>query len=105
MVRRIDIAARTDEYRWQQAVGFFFSVEYIVLFALTGFIFVYMYFLFVVHAAALYMIEVTLTGGQTVRAGLSKLKLAGKFLLNPRAQKAADFDNQIYYQMRVDELR
>ena len=51
------------------------------------------------------MIEVTLTGGQTVRAGLSKLKLAGTFLLNPRAQKAADFDNQIYYQMRVDELR
>lgn len=51
------------------------------------------------------MIEVTLTGGQTVRAGLSKLKLAGKFMLNPQAQKAADFDNQIFYQMRVDQLR
>jgi len=51
------------------------------------------------------MIEVTLTGGQTVKAGLSKLKLAGKFMLNPQAQKAADFDNQIFYQMRVDQLR
>lgn len=51
------------------------------------------------------MIEVTLTGGQTVKAGLTKLKLAGKFMLNPHAQKAADFDNQIYYQMRVDQLR
>jgi hypothetical protein len=51
------------------------------------------------------MIEVTLTGGQTVRAGLTKLKLAGKFMLNPQAQKAADFDNQIFYQMRVDQLR
>ena len=51
------------------------------------------------------MIEVTLTGGQTVKAGLTKLKLAGKFMLNPQAQKAADFDNQIFYQMRVDHLR
>lgn len=51
------------------------------------------------------MIEVTLTKGQTVRAGLSKLKLAGKFTINPYAQKAADFDNQIFYQMRVDQIR
>lgn len=51
------------------------------------------------------MIEVTLTGGQTVTAGLTKLKLAGKFMLNPNAQKSADFDNRIFYQMRVDQLR
>ncbi len=51
------------------------------------------------------MIEVTLTKGQTVRAGLSKLKLAGKFTINPYAQKTADFDNQIFYQMRVDQVR
>ncbi len=51
------------------------------------------------------MIEVTLTGGKTVKAGLTKLKLAGKFQLNPYAQKMADFDNQIYYQMRVDQFR
>jgi len=51
------------------------------------------------------MIEVTLTKGQTVRAGLNKLKLAGKFTINSYAQKAADFDNQIFYQMRVDQIR
>jgi len=51
------------------------------------------------------MIEVILTGGKTVRAGMTKLKLAGKFYLNPQSQKAADFDNQIFYQMRVEQLR
>jgi len=51
------------------------------------------------------MIEVTLTKGQTVRAGLTKRKLAGKFTVNPYAQRTADFDNQIFYQMRVDEIR
>jgi len=51
------------------------------------------------------MIEVTLTKGQTVRAGLTKLKLAGKFTINPYAQRTADFDNQIFYQMRVDHIR
>lgn len=51
------------------------------------------------------MIEVTLTKGQTVRAGLNKLKLAGKFTINPYAQRAVDFDNQIFYQMRVDQIR
>jgi hypothetical protein len=51
------------------------------------------------------MIEVTLTKGQTVRASLTKLKLAGKFTINPYAQKDADFDNQIFYQMRVDQIR
>ncbi|MGV3484954.1 MAG: DUF3299 domain-containing protein [Planctomycetaceae bacterium] len=51
------------------------------------------------------MIEVTLSGGQTVRAGMTKLRLAGKFMLNPQAQKTADFDNRIYYQMRVDQVR
>ncbi len=51
------------------------------------------------------MIEVTLTGGQTVRAGMTKLRLAGKFMLNPQAPKQADFDNRIYYQLRVDQVR
>jgi hypothetical protein len=51
------------------------------------------------------MIEVTLTKGQTVRAGLSKLKLAGKFTINPYAQRTADFDNQIFYQLRADQVR
>ncbi len=51
------------------------------------------------------MIEVTLTKGQKVRSGLTKLKLAGKFSINPYAQKTADFDNQIFYQLRVDQIR
>jgi hypothetical protein len=51
------------------------------------------------------MIEVTLTKGQTVRTGLTKLKLAGKFTINPYAQKAADFDNQIFYQLRAEHVR
>lgn len=51
------------------------------------------------------MIEVTLTNGQTVRAGLTKYKLAGKFTINPYARRTADFDNQIFYQMRVDQIR
>ncbi len=51
------------------------------------------------------MIEVTLTNGQTVQAGLTKLKLAGKFMVVPQAEKLADFDNRIYYHMRVDQLR
>lgn len=51
------------------------------------------------------MIEVTLAKGQTVRGGLTKLKLAGKFTVNPYNHRAADFDNQIFYQMRVDQVR
>jgi len=51
------------------------------------------------------MIEVTLTKGQKVRSGLTKRKLAGKFTINPYAQKTADFDNQIFYQLRVDQIR
>jgi hypothetical protein len=51
------------------------------------------------------MIEVTLTKGQTVRGGLTKLKLAGKFTINPYAQKTADFDNRIYYQLRAEHVR
>ncbi len=51
------------------------------------------------------MIEVTLTNGQTVTAGLTKLKLAGKFSVIPQSEKLADFDNAIYYHMRVDQLR
>ena len=51
------------------------------------------------------MIEVTLTGGQTVRAGLLKRKLAGKFTVNHAPQQVTDFDNVIFYRMRVDQIR
>lgn len=51
------------------------------------------------------MIEVTLTKGQTVRAGLRRMKLAGRFTVNPYNHRAADFDNPVYYQMRVEHIR
>ena len=51
------------------------------------------------------MIEVTLTGGQAVRAGLLKRKLAGKFVVNQLPQTVTDFDNALFYRMRVDQIR
>ena len=50
------------------------------------------------------MIEVTLTGGQTVRAGMTQRKLAGRFHLNRVPQKQPGFDNGIFYRMRVDQI-
>ncbi|TWU58460.1 hypothetical protein Poly51_12380 [Rubripirellula tenax] len=51
------------------------------------------------------MIEITLGGGQTTKAGLTKKKLAGKFLVTPAAGKVTDFDNNVFYQMRVDQVK
>lgn len=51
------------------------------------------------------MIEVTLTSGQTTKAGLIKKKLAGTFMLNQSEVKVTDFDNGVFYQMRVDQIR
>ena len=51
------------------------------------------------------MIEVTLMDGQSTRAGFIKKKLAGRFLLNPAATKLTDFDNPVWYQMRVEVVR
>ncbi len=51
------------------------------------------------------MIEVTLTGGQSVRAGLLKRKLAGTFIVNQLPQKVTDFENALFYRMRVDQIR
>lgn len=50
------------------------------------------------------MIEVTLRGGQTTKAGMRKKKLAGEFLLN-QPQKVTDFDNNIFYRMKVDQIK
>lgn len=50
------------------------------------------------------MIEVTLTGGKTTKAGLTKKKLAGTFMLNP-PQRVTDFDNQVFYQLKVDQVK
>ncbi len=51
------------------------------------------------------MIEVTLGSGQSTKAGLTKKKLAGKFLVTPAPQKVTDFDNTVFYRMRVDQVR
>ncbi|MCA9139936.1 MAG: DUF4190 domain-containing protein [Planctomycetales bacterium] len=46
------------------------------------------------------MIEVTLTGGQTVKGGMTRRKLAGKFTLNKVPQKQTDFDNEVFYRLK-----
>ncbi len=51
------------------------------------------------------MIEVTLMGGQTVRAGLTKRKLAGKFLVDPRGASSNDFSNPVFYRLRAEYSR
>lgn len=51
------------------------------------------------------MIEVTLGGGQTAKAGMTKKKLAGTFTLNQAPQKLADFDNTVFYRLKVDQVR
>ncbi|NND95834.1 MAG: DUF3299 domain-containing protein [Pirellulaceae bacterium] len=51
------------------------------------------------------MIEVTLLGGKTVKAGLKRRKLAGKFQLNRSPQLVTDFDNAVFYRMRVDQVK
>lgn len=48
------------------------------------------------------MIEVTLMGGQTVKAGMTRQKLAGKFILNDLPHKLTDFDNTVFYRLRAD---
>ena len=51
------------------------------------------------------MIEVRLLNGQFTKAGLTKKKLAGTFTLNRGPQKVTDFDNNVFYQMKVDLIR
>lgn len=51
------------------------------------------------------MIEVTLVGGDTTKAGLTKKKLAGQFSLNRAPQSVTDFDNAVFYRMQVDIIR
>ncbi|WP_164100469.1 DUF3299 domain-containing protein [Candidatus Laterigemmans baculatus] len=48
------------------------------------------------------MIEVTLTGGQTVRSSMMKIKLAGKFVVNKYRQTSRDFDNAVFYRLQAD---
>ena len=51
------------------------------------------------------MIDVRLLNGQTTKPSLMKKKLAGTFTLNRGPQKVTDFDNTVFYQMKVDQIR
>lgn len=51
------------------------------------------------------MVEVTLQRGQTTKAGMRKKKLAGTFQINQRPKDLSDFDNSIFYRMRVDQIK
>ncbi len=51
------------------------------------------------------MIEVTLPGGEAVRAGLTKRKLAGSFQVNRAPVKNSDFENPLFYKLKVDQYQ
>ena len=51
------------------------------------------------------MIEVTLTGGQTIQSGMNRRKVAGKFTLNRRPQSLSDFDNSVFYRLKADQVK
>ena len=51
------------------------------------------------------MIEVTLTGGQTIQSGMTRRKVAGKFTLNRRPQSLTDFDNVVFYRLKADQVK
>ena len=51
------------------------------------------------------MIEVALPAGNSVRAGMTKRKLAGTFKVNRIPQKKTDFDNVMFYKMKVDQYK
>ncbi|MCC9599143.1 hypothetical protein LOC67_01125 [Stieleria sp. JC731] len=51
------------------------------------------------------MIEVTLTGGETVKGGMTRRKLAGKFILNKVPQNRTDFDNSVFYRVKGTSVK
>ena len=51
------------------------------------------------------MIEVTLTAGQTVKGGLTRRKLSGKFTLNKVPQSKTDFDNAVFYRVKGTNIK
>lgn len=51
------------------------------------------------------MIEVTLPPGETVRASLLKMKLAGKFVVNQFVQTSREFDNPVFYRLQADIVK
>ena len=48
------------------------------------------------------MIEVTLKGGNTVKGGMTRRKLAGKFTVNSYPNKLTDFDKPVFYRLKAD---
>lgn len=50
------------------------------------------------------MIEVTLTGANTVSHSMRKLKLAGKFQIDPYAGVSQGFESPIIYKLRAEHL-
>ncbi|MCO8123611.1 DUF3299 domain-containing protein [Stieleria sp. TO1_6] len=51
------------------------------------------------------MVEVTLTNGQTVKAGMTRRKLAGKFTVNKVPRTQTDFDNAVFYRLKGDKVK
>lgn len=51
------------------------------------------------------MIDVTLTGGQTVQSNVLIKKLAGEFQVLPYGMEMPGFENGIFYQFKVDQVR
>lgn len=51
------------------------------------------------------MVDVTLSGNQTIRSGLTRVKLAGKLLVNQHGLNKGDFDNPVFYRLRADLVR
>ena len=51
------------------------------------------------------MVEVTLSGGESTEANMRKKKLAGKFRVNLAPQSLTDFDNSVFYRLRVDQIK
>lgn len=51
------------------------------------------------------MIEVTLMPGQTIKGGMTRRKLAGKFTLNQAPQDKTDFDNAVFYRLKGKDVK
>jgi hypothetical protein len=51
------------------------------------------------------MIDVTLTGTQTIRYQMRKYKLAGKFEVDPYARPLEGFDKAVFYKLRAEQVR
>ena len=51
------------------------------------------------------MIEVTLPPGEAVKTGLTQRKLAGTFRVHRMPLKKSDFDNALFYRLKVDQYQ